>query len=168
MLLIFQYSDGWLEQGDTTVGPIGSNAYCNITYLKEFKTHNNTINFSFRHTGGNWDEYGFITSKSSTGFQVYQSNGGSNWYLEYTVQGYASDTITKGIELVYYWKKTSDSADPSNPQSFSTQSANITYNVALEQFPVGYIYRKDVDPITPPTLEDNWLPCNGGIVLLNG
>lgn len=155
------YSDGWLEQGDTTVGPIGSNSYCNITYLKEFKTHNNTINFSFRHTGGNYDEYGFITSKSSTGFQVYQSNGGADWYLEYTAQGYASDTITKGIELVYYWKKTSDSADPSNPQSFSTQSANVTYNVALEQFPVGYIYRKDVDPTNPPTSEDNWLPCNG-------
>lgn len=162
------YSDGWLEQGDTTVGPIGSNSYCNITYLKEFKTHNNTINFSLRHAGGNYDEYGFITSKSSTGFQVYQSNGGSDWYLEYTAQGYASDTITKGIELVYYWKKTSDSADPLNPQSFSTQSANITYNVALEQFPVGYIYRKDVDPTNPPTLEDNWLPCNGGTVLLNG
>ena len=162
------YSDGWLEQGDTTVGPIGSNSYCNITYLKEFKTHNNTINFSLRHVGGNWDEYGFITSKSSTGFQVYQSNGGSDWYLEYTAQGYASDTITKGIELVYYWKKISDSADPSNPQSFSTQSANITYNVALEQFPVGYIYRKDVDPTNPPTLEDNWLPCNGGTVLING
>lgn len=162
------YSDGWLEQGDTTVGPIGSNSYCNITYLKEFKTHNNTINFSLRHVGGNWGEYGFITSKSATGFQVYQSNGGSDWYLEYTAQGYASDTITKGIELVYYWKKISDSADPSNPQSFSTQSANITYNVALEQFPVGYIYRKDVDPTNPPTLEDNWLPCNGGTVLLNG
>lgn len=160
------YSDGWLEQGDTTVGPINSNSYYNITYLKEFKTHNNTINFSLRHTGGNWDEYGFITSKSTTGFQVYQSNGGSDWYLEYTAQGYASDTITKGIELVYYWKKTSDSADPSNPQSFSTQSANITYNVALEQFPVGYIYRKDVDPTTPPTLEDNWLPCDGQTITL--
>lgn len=162
------YSDGWLEQGDTTVGPIGSNAYYNITYLKEFKTHNNTINFSFRHVGGNWDEYGFITSKSSTGFQVYQSNGGADWYLEYTAQGYASDTITKGIELVYYWKKTSDSVDPSNPQSFTTQSANITYNVALEQFPVGYIYRKDVDPNNPPTLYDNWLPCDGGTVSLKG
>lgn len=162
------YSDGWLEQGDTAVGPIGSNSYCNITYLKEFKTHNNTINFSFRHTGGNYDEYGFITSKSSTGFQVYQSNGGSNWYLEYTAQGYASDTITKGIELVYYWKKTSDSADPSNPQSFTTQSANITYNVALEQFPVGYIYRKDVDPTTPPTIEDNWLPCDGQTITSTG
>lgn len=162
------YSDGWLEQGDTTVGPIYSNSYCDITYLKEFKTHNNTINFSFRHTGRNWDEYGYITSKSSTGFQVYQSNAGSDWYLEYTAQGYASDTITKGIELIYYWKKTSDSSDPSNPQSFSTQSANITYNVALEQFPVGYIYRKDVDPTTPPTLEDNWIPCDGGTVLING
>lgn len=160
------YSDGWLEQGDTTVGPIGSNSYCNITYLKEFKTHNNTINFSFRHVDGNYDEYGFITSKSSTGFQVYQSNDGSDWYLEYTAQGYASDTITKDIELVYYWKKTSDSADPSNPQSFTTQSANVTYNVALEQFPVGYIYRKDVDPTNPPTLEDNWLPCDGQTITL--
>ena len=69
---------------------------------------------------------------------------------------------------VYLWRKVSNEKDPSNPLSFSTQSANITYNVALEQFPVGYIYRKDVDPTNPPTLEDNWLPCNGGIVLLNG
>lgn len=69
---------------------------------------------------------------------------------------------------VYLWRKVSNDKDPSNPQSFTTQSANITYNVALEQFPVGYIYRKDVDPTTPPTLEDNWLPCNGGTVLLNG
>lgn len=69
---------------------------------------------------------------------------------------------------VYLWRKVSNDKDPSNPQSFTTQSANVTYNVALEQFPVGYIYRKDVDPTTPPTLEDNWLPCNGGTVLLNG
>lgn len=69
---------------------------------------------------------------------------------------------------VYLWRKVSNEKDPSNPQSFSTQSANITYNVALEQFPVGYIYRKDVDPTTPPTLEDNWLPCDGGTVLING
>lgn len=69
---------------------------------------------------------------------------------------------------VYLWRKVSNEKDPSNPQSFSTQSANITYNVALEQFPVGYIYRKDVDPANPPTLEDNWLPCNGGTVLING
>lgn len=69
---------------------------------------------------------------------------------------------------VYLWRKVSNDKDPSNPQSFTTQSANVTYNVALEQFPVGYIYRKDVDPTNPPTLEDNWLPCNGGTVLLNG
>lgn len=69
---------------------------------------------------------------------------------------------------VYLWRKVSNDKDPSNPQSFTTQSANVTYNVALEQFPVGYIYRKDVDPTTPPTIEDNWLPCNGGTVLLNG
>lgn len=62
---------------------------------------------------------------------------------------------------VYLWRKVSNDKDPSNPQSFSIQSANVTYNVALEQFPVGYIYRKDVDPTTPPTLEDNWLPCDG-------
>lgn len=69
---------------------------------------------------------------------------------------------------VYLWRKVSNDKDPSNPQSFTTQSANITYNVALEQFPVGYIYRKDVDPTNPPTLEDNWLPCDGGTILLNG
>lgn len=69
---------------------------------------------------------------------------------------------------VYLWRKVSNDKDPSNPQSFTTQSANVTYNVALEQFPVGYIYRKDVDPTNPPTLEDNWLPCDGGTVLING
>ena len=69
---------------------------------------------------------------------------------------------------VYLWRKVSNDKDPSNPQSFTTQSANVTYNVALEQFPVGYIYRKDVDPTTPPTIEDNWLPCNGGTVSLEG
>lgn len=62
---------------------------------------------------------------------------------------------------VYLWRKVSNDKDPSNPQSFTTQSANVTYNVALEQFPVGYIYRKDVDPTNPPTSEDNWLPCDG-------
>lgn len=69
---------------------------------------------------------------------------------------------------VYLWRKVSNDKDPLTPQSFTTQSANVTYTVALEQFPVGYIYRKDVAPTTPPTIEDNWLPCNGGTVLLNG
>lgn len=69
---------------------------------------------------------------------------------------------------VYLWRKVSNDKDPSNPQSFTTQSANITYNVALEQFPVGYIYRKDVDPNNPPTLYDNWLPCDGQTITSTG
>ena len=102
-------------------------------------------------------------------------HGGGAWNEDVTLNG-AKYTDSVGnnqlhkhpYRYVYLWRKVSNDKDPSNPQSFSTQSANITYNVALEQFPVGYIYRKDVDPTTPPTLEDNWLPCDGGTVLLNG
>lgn len=105
----------------------------------------------------------------------HRDHGGGAWNEDVTLNG-AKYTNSVGnnqphkhpYRYVYLWRKVSNDKDPSNPQSFSTQSANITYNVALEQFPVGYIYRKDVDPTTPPTLEDNWLPCDGGTVLLNG
>ena len=92
-------------------------------------------------------------------------NAGNRVYTE-TVGG--DKPHQHPYRYVYLWRKISNDKDPSNPQSFTTQSANITYNVALEQFPVGYIYRKDVDPTNPPTLEDNWLPCDGGTVLING
>lgn len=105
----------------------------------------------------------------------HRDHGGGAFGEEVTLNG-AKYTDSAGsnkphkhpYRYVYLWRKVSNEKDPSNPQSFSTQSANITYNVALEQFPVGYIYRKDVDPTNPPTLEDNWLPCNGGTVLING
>lgn len=93
---------------------------------------------------------------------------GGNGGTTYTESSGGGQPHKHPYRYVYLWRKVSNEKDPSNPQSFTTQSANVTYNVALEQFPVGYIYRKDVDPSNPPTLEDNWLPCNGGTVLING
>lgn len=111
--------------------------------------------------GGTWK---LVTDRlllgaSSENFKDIGSEGGSD---NLTVD----QPHKHPYRYVYLWRKVSNDKDPSNPQSFTTQSANVTYNVALEQFPVGYIYRKDVDPTTPPTIEDNWLPCDGQTITL--
>lgn len=134
---------------------IGSEGGSDKLTVDQLPSHNHSI----KNLQLFWDHWNSGTQGQGAG-----GNGGTT----YTESAGGGQPHKHPYRYVYLWRKVSNEKDPLNPQSFSTQSANITYNVALEQFPVGYIYRKDVDPTTPPTLEDNWLPCNGGTVLLNG
>ncbi len=170
------YSDGYLIQysRDTNV------QLTNITFDKTI-----TYPISFANTDYHLGNVGFVIARYGEQYvkklvNGFTSSSGTNssatdsWVAQgqcnsTTYNSYLKEYKQKHPEhFAYKWQKISNDKDPSNPQSFSTQSANITYNVALEQFPVGYIYRKDVDPTTPPTLEDNWIPCDGGTVLING
>lgn len=141
--------------GVTTNEQIGSEGGSNTLTVEQLPRHRHSIIRNRGNLHGNWDYEvdGYPVGGTVTTYTNYEGNNQPHQHP---------------YRYVYLWRKISNDKDPSNPQSFTTQSANITYNVALEQFPVGYIYRKDVDPANPPTLEDNWLPCNGGTVLLNG
>lgn len=141
--------------GATTNEQIGSEGGSNTLTVDQLPKHRHSIIRNRGNLHGNWDAEvdGYSIGGTFTTYTNYEGNNQPHKHP---------------YRYVYLWRKVSNDKDPSNPQSFTTQSANITYNVALEQFPVGYIYRKDVDPTTPPTIEDNWLPCNGGTVLLNG
>lgn len=134
---------------------IGSEGGSNTLTVDQLPKHRHSIIRNRGNLHGQWDAEvdGFSVGGTFTTYTNYEGNDQPHKHP---------------YRYVYLWRKVSNDKDPSNPQSFTTQSANVTYNVALEQFPVGYIYRKDVDPTNPPTSEDNWLPCNGGTVLLNG
>ena len=170
------YSDGYLIQysRDANVN------LSNITYDASI-----TYPISFANTDYHLGGVGFVISrcgeqfvkKSVNGFSTSSNVNGSatkSWVAQgqcnsTTYNSYLKEYKQKHPEhFAYKWQKISNDKDPSNPQSFTTQSANITYNVALEQFPVGYIYRKDVDPTNPPTSGDNWLPCDGQTITSTG